>query len=463
VRILYNLAFIIFGVFYLPYLVVTRRYRYGLKEKLGFLSGELKSTCSKNKIIWIHAVSLGEMKAIGPLAPILRKAFPGHKLIFSTITNTGYNAAGQMLEEEEAAFYLPFDLSFIVSKVVAIVKPEIFISMEAELWPNLIEAVHSQGAKLIMVNGRISPRSYSRHKKARFFITGLLKKFSLILMQSESDAARIKELGASGDKVFVTGNLKFDLGFKGLEDKRGGLRKRLNLSEREILLIAGSTGKGEESAILDCFQELKKEYGNLRLLIAPRHVERVDEIGELLVKNNLKPVRISEIPRFARNDPSGQIASAPAAPRNDKVFNAVALEPIFILDTIGDLRSMYSAADIVFVGGSLIKRGGQNPIEPAGLAKPVIFGRYTYNFQDVVRMLLENSAGIEVQDKAGLCEAIKSLLDDPVKRNQTGLNAKLVVDKNSGSCQRTIDLIIGEFNPHPNPSTFAKASADKLP
>src|SRR3989338_10671823 len=213
-RILYNLAFFIFGIFYLPYLVVTRRYRYGLKEKLGFLSEELKSICAKNKIIWIHAVSLGEMKAIGPLTPILRKAFPGRKLIFSTITNTGYNAAAKMLEEEEAVFYLPFDLSFIATRAVDIVNPEIFISMEAELWPNLIESVYAKGARLVMVNGRISPRSYSRHKKARFFISNLLKKFSILLMQSESDAKRIKELGAPGERVFVTGNLKFDLGLK---------------------------------------------------------------------------------------------------------------------------------------------------------------------------------------------------------------------------------------------------------
>ena len=417
-KILYNLAFIIFGIFYLPYLVVTRRYRYGLKEKLGFLSKELKSICAENKIIWIHAVSLGEMKAIGPLTPLLRKAFPGRKLIFSTITNTGYNAAAKMLEEEEAAFYLPFDLSFIVTKVVDIIKPEIFISMEAELWPNLIESVYTKGARLIMLNGRISPRSYSRHKKAKFFILNLLKKFSILLMQSESDAKRIKELGAPEERVFVTGNLKFDLGLKDSEGDRDRLRKKLSLDEKEMLLICGSTGKGEESAILDCFKALKNEYINLRLLIAPRHIERTAEIEKLIIKNGLKPAKISS-----------QLS----------VFSS---QSIFILDTIGELRSMYSASDIVFVGGSLIKRGGQNPIEPASFAKPIVFGKYTYNFQDVIRMLLENNAAIEVQDRSGLYKAIKSLLDDPEKRNQMGYNAKAVVDKNSGSCQRTIDLII---------------------
>ncbi len=420
-RILYNIAFFIFGIFYLPYLVVTRRYRYGLKEKLGFLSEELRSICAKNKIIWIHAVSLGEMKAIGPLTHLLRKAFPGRKLIFSTITNTGYNAAAKMLEEEEAAFYLPFDLSFIVSKVVDIVKPEIFISMEAELWPNLIESVYARSARLIMVNGRISPRSYSRHKKAKFFISNLLKKFSILLMQSESDAKRIKELGAPGEKVFVTGNLKFDLGLKDSEGNRDRLRKKIGLNEKEMLLICGSTSKGEENAILDCFKALKNEYANLRLLIAPRHIERTAEIEKLILKYNFSAIKIS------------------ALNLKSETLNQ---EAIFILDTIGELRSMYSASDIVFVGGSLIKRGGQNPIEPASFAKPIIFGKYTYNFQDVIRMLLENNAGIEVQDRPGLYKAIKGLLDDPKKRNQMGCNAKVVVDKNSGSCQRTIAQIL---------------------
>jgi 3-deoxy-D-manno-octulosonic-acid transferase len=424
-RILYNIAFFIFGIFYLPYLVVTRRYRYGLKEKLGFLSEEFKSICAKNKIIWIHAVSLGEMKAVGPLIPLLRKAFPDRKLIFSTITNTGYNAASKMLKEEEAAFYLPFDLSFIVSKVVDIVKPEIFISMEAELWPNLIESVYARGARLIMINGRISPRSYSRHKKAKFFIANLLKKFSLLLMQSESDAKRIKELGGQEEKVFVTGNLKFDLGLKDSKDDRGRLRKKLNLNEKEMLLICGSTSKGEESVILDCFKNLKDEYSDLRLLIAPRHIERTVEIEKLILKYKFSAVRMSSLNLKPETLNQGTV---------------------FILDTIGELRSMYSASDIVFVGGSLIKRGGQNPIEPASFAKPMIFGKHTYNFQDVIKMLLENNAGIEVQDRMGLYKAIKDLLGNPEKRNQMGYNAKAVVGKNSGSSQRTINLILSNFS-----------------
>ncbi len=443
-RILYNIAFIIFGIFYLPYLIITRRYRYGLKEKLGFLSGELKSICARNKIIWIHAVSLGEMKAIGPLAPLLRKSFPEHKLIFSTITNTGYNAAAKMLEEEEAAFYLPFDLSFIVSKVVAIVRPEIFISMEAELWPNLIESVYAQGARLIMVNGRISPRSYSRHKKAKFFISGLLKKFSLLLMQSESDAKRIRELGAPKDRIFITGNLKFDLGLKDKEDVRAGLRKKLGIKEQDMLLVCGSTGRGEEKVILDCFKALKNEYRNIKLLIAPRHIERSAEIEKLISKAGFKSARLSLLspcPVPERSEWFGVQSSALPVPSKAEG----SLEPIFILDTIGELRSMYSASDIVFVGGSLIKRGGQNPIEPAGLARPIIFGKYTYNFQDVIRILIEQDAGIEVQDKAGFYKAIKYLLDNSEKRNQMGSNAKIVVDKNSGSCQRTIVQILSNL------------------
>jgi len=188
-----------------------------------------------------------------------------------------------------------------------------------------------------------------------------------------------------------------------------------------MLLICGSTSKGEESVLLDCFKALKNEYANLRLLIAPRHIERTAEIEKLILRHDFSAIRMSGL--NLRPETLNQKA-------------------VFILDTIGELRPMYSAGDIVFVGGSLVKRGGQNPIEPASFAKPIIFGKYTYNFQDVIRMLLEKNAGIEVQDRPGLCKAIKGFLDDPEKRNQMGCNARAIVDKNSGSCQRTIAQIL---------------------
>lgn len=420
-RILYNLAFIIFGALYLPYLLVTGRYRYGMGNRFGFLPEKVRSICAKQKIIWVHAVSVGEMKAAGILAPPLRKAFPSHRIVFSTVTHTGNKVAKTIAAEKEGVFYLPFDVSFITDKAVRAVRPEIFISMETEFWPNLMDSLYKSGARIILANGRISNRSYPRYRKAGFFISRLLKKFSLVLMQSDKDAERIIALGAPKEKVFVTGNLKFDIALINADDKRSELRKKINLRENEILIIAGSTHKGEERIIADCFTKLKKEYDNLRLLIAPRHIERVEEIEKLLAKRGFQPIRVS-LPGLE--------------PR------ASSLEPIFILDTIGELRSMYSAADIVFVGGSLVKKGGQNPIEPASMMKPVIFGKHTFNFQDVVKIFLENNAGVEVDDKEGLYFALKLFLDDPGYRDKFGINARDTIIKNSGSSQRTINLIL---------------------
>ncbi|MEK6733012.1 MAG: 3-deoxy-D-manno-octulosonic acid transferase [Candidatus Omnitrophota bacterium] len=422
-RILYNLAFIIFGIFYLPYLVVTKRYKYGMKDRFGILPEKIKDIASKNRIIWIHAVSVGEMKAAGILAPLLRKAFPSHKLLFSTVTHTGNKVARTIATGEEGVFYLPLDVSFIADKVVKQVKPEIFIALETELWPNLIDSLYRSGAKLALVNGRISNRSYSKYKKGKFFISALLKKFSLILMQSDQDAVRIITLGAQKEKVFVTGNLKFDIPILNFDTKRTELRKKLNLKDEEVLLIAGSTHRGEEEDIAHCFSRLKKEYKNLRLLIAPRHIERTEEIEKLLTKAGLKPVKISSL----------------------GAGRAEGIEPVFILDTIGELRSMYSASDIVFVGGSFVKKGGQNPIEPASLSKPIIFGKYTFNFQDVTKIFLENEAGIEAENKKEFYSAVRFLMDNPRDRKKLGMNAKDAINKNSGSSQRTIDLILSNF------------------
>ena len=423
-KILYNLAFIIFGIFYLPYMVVTKRYKYGMKDRFGILPEKIKNITSKNRIIWIHAVSVGEMKAAGILAPLLRKTFPSHKLLFSTITHTGNKVARTIATGEEGVFYLPLDISFIAEKVVRQVKPEIFIALETELWPNLIDSLYRSGAKLALVNGRISNRSYSKYKKGKFFISKLLKKFSLILMQSDQDAVRIITLGGQKEKVFVTGNLKFDIPILNFDAKRTELRKKLNLKDEEVLLIAGSTHRGEEEDIAHCFSRLKKEYKNLRLLIAPRHIERTEEIEKLLTKAGFKPVRISSL---------------------GIEHSAEGIEPVFILDTIGELRSMYSASDIVFVGGSLVRKGGQNPIEPASLAKPIIFGKYTFNFQDVTKIFLENEAGIKAENKEELYSAVRFLMDNPRDRKKLGINAKDAINKNSGSSQRTIDLILSNF------------------
>ncbi len=416
--ILYNLSFIIFGIFYLPYLMVTRRYRYGLASRLGILPKHIKSTSSKGKVIWIHAVSVGEMKVASIIAPLLRKTFPSHTILFSSVTHTGNKIANSIVKGKEQVFYLPFDLSFITNRVVSIIKPEIFLCLETELWPNLITSLYRFNSKIVLINGRISNKSYGGYRKIRFIISRILRKFSLISVQSSEDATRILNLGAPKDKVFVSGNLKFDLPLSEHIDNRQKIREKLHLNNEDILFIAGSTHRGEEGQIIECFSRLKGQYNNLRLLIAPRHIERAKEVSEILTRYSFKSARFSQL-------------------------DATHTEScIFVLDTIGDLKNIYSASDIVFVGGSLVKKGGQNPIEPASLSKPIILGKFTFNFQDVVRSFLKNAACIQVENKEDLYSAVKLLLYQPQERDKLGLNAKSTVNKNKGSSQRTLNLIL---------------------
>ena len=423
-NILYDLGFLIFGLIYLPYLVVTKRYRHGLASRMGILPERVKDISSKGKVIWIHAVSVGEIKAASILAPLLRKTFPDHTLLFSTVTHTGNKVAKTIATGDEGVFYLPFDISFIVNRVIRCIKPEIFLCLETELWPNLISSLSSFNSKVILVNGRISDKSFSGYKKIRFITSSILKKFSLIVMQSEKDKDRILDLGAPKDKVFATGNLKFDLAIVDASSERHEIREKLNIPKEDILLVAGSTHRGEEEQILNCFSKLKNSYKNLRLLIAPRHIERTGEIEGLLNKLNFTPVKVSSL----------DANKASTSLERDS-------SQVLILDAIGDLKNMYSASDIVFVGGSLVKKGGQNPIEPAVFSKPIIIGKFTFNFQDVVRSFLEDNSCIQVGDEEGLCSAITSLLDNPNERKKLGARAKDTVDKNSGSSLNTLKLI----------------------
>ena len=247
-------------------------------------------------------------------------------------------------------------------------------------------------------------------------------------MQSDEDAKRILTLGAPKEKVFVSGNLKFDLSLLGFTSKRREVRDELGLKEDDVLFVAGSTHRGEDEEIIDCFSKLKKDYNKIRLLIAPRHIERAQEIEGLLARKGFEAIRYSQLA-------GGSLTTLGTG------------KDIFILDTIGNLKTIYSASDIVFVGGSLVKKGGQNPIEPGSLSKPIIFGQFTFNFQDVVKSFLENKAAIQVENKDELYSVIRKLLDNPHERKRLGINAKETVDKNSGSSQRTIDLILSHLKP----------------
>ncbi len=412
--LLYNLILIFATVALLPYLFVkflsSSKYRGGISQKLGRVrKGVLKAIKGYPRPIWVHAVSVGEVMAAHPLVRDLKKAFPNKKLILSTVTVTGNFTAKQRVPEADAVFYFPFDYPWIVRRVIRKINPAMVLVAETELWPNFFRELKRAGIPSAVVNGRISPGSFRNYLKLKAFFASVFEQVDLFLMQSETDALRIKEIGASDDKVIITGNLKFDQKISLNQPSPAAF------SPDRRIIVAGSTHRGEESILLEIFAGLKEKYPSLLLIIAPRHPERFNEVEGLILKAGHSYQRRSRM--------SGPV------------------QDILLLDTIGELRSFYGICDIAFVGGSLVKVGGHNLLEPAAMKKPVIFSRYMYNFKEISEALISAGGGIMVRDKEDLYDKIDNLLSDREYAHRVGMNAFKVIEANTGATKRTIEQI----------------------
>jgi len=416
--IIYDLIFLICALLYLPAYLLKKKMHRGFLMRLGILPKGL----NLDRPIWVHAVSVGEAMAIRGLLEGLRKAYPGKKLVLSTVTATGNRIAKSIACEGDFVTYLPLDLGFIVRKTIAKIKPSLFIIAETEIWPNLIASLDRRDIPVIIVNGRISDRSFQGYMAIKFFLRHVLNKVSLFCVQSERDSRRLIDMGVSADKVAVAGNMKFDTAdYMDIRlTNRADLRTELLLDPEDKLIIAGSTHHGEEEIILSAYEKLLPDFSGLRLLIAPRHPERADEIAVMISKSGFRPAYISR----------------PAAK-----CGVCIRPPVFILDTIGKLMDFYGIADIVFVGGSLIEKGGHNILEPASLAKPILFGPQMFNFRDIADLFLENDACILVRNEEEIRKAIMDLLGNPAKMATLGQKAKGLIVQNQGATRRTLELI----------------------
>ena len=413
---LYNtliiLSILLFSPVILYKLLTDKRYRTGLSERLGNIPDAVIDAMAGQRPIWFHAASVGEVIASQKLLEGIRERFPGRRLLVSTFTPTGNEAAKEKLKADGVIF-LPLDFPWAVNRAVKKVNPSTLILMETELWPNLIRKAGSMGIPVVLVNGRISDTSYGKY----WFISPLLKKvfesITLFLMQSEGDAGRVITLGAEQSKVTVTGNIKFDLKPAdkdiGFMDNWGG-----------PVLLAGSTHKGEDAPILDIYKGLRERYPALKLVLAPRHLDRVREVEGILKEKGLQFVRRSEV--------------------SEKIEL-----PILLLDTLGELATFYKYGTIVFIGGSLIPVGGHNPLEPALYGKPVLFGPHMENFRDSARILEESGGGARVDNPEGLNNRIDRLLSDIDLRQTMGNNARQAVLKNQGATERTMGGIFKIF------------------
>lgn len=417
----YSLLYTVAFVLMLPLFILRReKYAAGFWQRLGNLP-EFKH--DNRQVIWLHCVSVGETNAARPLVDELVTQFPSHRLVISTTTKTGQELAREIFADKaDAVFYFPFDWKFSVGRALSAFRPSAVLLMETEIWPRFFREAHKSDASLVIVNGRLSEKSFKRYSFIRGLIKRVLGFVDLALMQGERDAARIIDLGLGIEKVHVTGNLKFDQQTGKTENPlTDQLRERFGIGGSRPLIIAASTHEPEEEWALSAFNKLKEI--SPRLMIAPRHPERFDEVAELIHKFDLTIARRSASPS-----------------PNDK--NA----DIILLDTIGELRSVYPLADIVFVGGSLIPHGGQSVLEPAAAGKAIITGPYTHNFSDVVREFRAHDAIVETQvvsdenaNSLELFNAFEQLLSDAEKRRLLGENTLATMERNKGVTAKTLD------------------------
>jgi 3-deoxy-D-manno-octulosonic-acid transferase len=424
--IIYNIAYIVFLFFYVPVFFLRKRKRHGIGLRLGLYSKEIIKELADKKNIWVHAVSVGEVFAVSALVKSMHKRYPGYRIIFTTVTETGNAAAKKILEKDDVALYLPFDISFVIKRVLYYIKPRCIIITETELWPNLISCAHNKGIKIFLVNGRISDKSFKRYMLIKPLLQPLLRRIDLSCMQTQEGRNRASRLGAFTDSVVVSGNMKFDSAFLGNPPQSGGdsLKHALGIGTGKRIIVAGSTHKGEEAVVLDTFRRLVKQYPDIILVLAPRHIERAREVARQAEKNNFRTMYFSE-----------------AIKKQGGSNQRISCDSIIIVDVIGQLKGLYSIAEIVFIGGSLVRKGGQNMIEPAVFAKPIVLGPYTDNFRDIVDVFLKENAVMIAKSKHMFFNIIESLLADKFLGRCLGERARHVVDSNTGSTERTLNSI----------------------
>jgi 3-deoxy-D-manno-octulosonic-acid transferase len=417
--IFYDLIFFLVSLFFLPVYLFKGKFHRGFPARLGFLPEDL----ALNRPIWIHAVSVGEALAARELIDSLHKAYPDKRLVITTVTSTGNKIVKSFARENDFVTYLPLDFSFITARVIEKIDPSLVIIVETELWPNLISDLSKKGIPVLLVNGRVSDRSFRGYQRIRLLLKPVLDKINLFCVQSGRDAERLMQLGVSEEKIRITGNMKFDIKDAAASSQTGvpdsGLKQSLGVAPEEKILVAGSTHSGEEEIILNVYKNLLHRFGGLKLLLAPRHPERANDVERLVVKHGFQPLRISRL----------------------STANTAVSKTVFILDTIGQLQSFYRIADIVFVGGSLVKKGGHNILEPAFFAKPIISGSYMFNFRDIAELFVANDACILVNNSRELESAAVNLLDNPSRREELGRKTKNLISQNQGATLKNLGYI----------------------
>lgn len=416
---LYNVILTCFLIVYIPTLFLQSLFRKRparlLKERLGGFPD-----LSAQHPIWVHAASVGEVLCCMPLLKKIRQEVPDTAIVLTTMTSTGKETAKKLIPEANWIFFFPLDHPWLIRRVLKKLKPRLFLIAETELWPNLLRLCRSKNIPVLLFNGRISEKSLRGYLLFKSFFKRCLESISFFLMQSEEDRNRIIEIGAPSQRTTVVGNIKFD---QIPPDKNSepstDLSTSFRLQGNETILIAGSTHQGEEEIFIQVYKDLKKTYPHLILILAPRHLNRLEDVEKLLSQEGLRWKRRSSFPQ--------------QDPKEDK--------EVILLDTMGELLRIYSLGTIVFIGGSLVSIGGHNPLEPLLFKKCVLFGPYMFNFLEISRRLIAERGAVLVKDRETLFFQLKRLLSDEKTRKEIGENGYRFLQKHRGATERIFETI----------------------
>jgi len=432
VRTFYNILFLIFFGLASPYYFWRLRRRpanwtTGFGQRFGLYDADIKQALTNRQIIWLHAVSVGEVGLCTQLISALEPRVPNAKIVVSCTTTTGMAEYRSRLPSRVTKIYYPVDRRKFVRRAMASINPQAIILLEAEIWPNFLWRAHDLRIPVFLANARLSDRSASRYQKFGRLFRPLFASLAGVSCQNEEDAQQLRRVGCRPEAVQVVGNLKFD--GAGLTEKQEldvrGLLRQIGVADDALILVAGSTHDGEELLLVDIASRLRKKFPNFFLILVPRHNERCPELGRKLKAQGVKFLLRNAI--FAATQlPAGEV-------------------DCLLVNTIGELKFFYRSASVVFIGKSLKAVGGQNPIEPAALGKPVIFGPNMQNFKDITRILLSKDAAMQVKNTEALEVVLTELLGNQSRRAELGRHAEAAVAENLGAIERTVEMILPEL------------------
>jgi 3-deoxy-D-manno-octulosonic-acid transferase len=410
----------------IPVIIVVEKYRNTVLQRLGILPlperiRQYRTLHPNKKPVWIHALSVGEVLSAVQLVKQIKTEWTNYDIIFSVSTKTGFDIAKARLQKDVwDIFYFPYDLLFSVKHVLCGVDPALALIVETDIWPNFLEQMKKRNIPVILVNARLSDRSFTGYMRFRSVISKVLDNFAAVCVQTRPDAKCFRLLGVSPDKLFVTGNFKFDQPYKAA-DSSGveSLRTKMNLANKDKVFLAGSTHKGEEAILSNVFSKMKKDSRYYRFIVAPRNPKRADSIRRIFESTGLSVLLMKDLCRI---DGRGTY-------------------DVLVVDVIGLLRDLYALADCAFIGGSLVSRGGHNPLEPAAFSKPIVFGRDMSSFTEISQMLLESGGAVQVKGPADLYKAATMLINDEKKGQTMGTKAYQVFVENQGAVAKTLNVI----------------------